>query len=63
MALMNHIAQSFFYLFVEYGFGLDPFTRTGVSADPLLVVAVTVARIIVSRTWLRGFRFGPLEWL
>ncbi len=63
MALTNYVMQSFFYFFVEYGFGLDLFTRTGATSDLLLGVAVTTAQIAFSLAWLRKYQFGPLEWL
>ncbi len=63
MALTNYVAQSFVYFFVEYGFGLDLFTHTGVTADLILGVAVTCCQITFSLWWLGRFRFGPLEWL
>ncbi len=63
MALTNYVAQSFFYFFIEDGFGLDLFTRTGVTTDLAFGVAVSLCQIAFSMWWLGRFRFGPLEWL
>ena len=63
MALTNYVAQSFFYFFIEDGFGLDLFTRTGVTTDLAFGVMVSLCQIALSTWWLGRFGFGPLEWL
>jgi Protein of unknown function (DUF418) len=37
--------------------------RLGVAVGFAMAVAIYTAQVFVSRLWLRGHRFGPLEWL
>ncbi|WP_223700743.1 DUF418 domain-containing protein [Sutcliffiella deserti] len=63
MSLTNYIFQSVVctLLFYSYGFGLygdfNPFNGL------ILVLAVFVAQILLSKWWLSHFHYGPLEWL
>ena len=43
------------------GFGLG--TQFGLIYIELTAVIVFLVQIVLSRLWLRYFRFGPLEWL
>ena len=47
-------------LFFGYGFGL--FGTIPRAWLMLVVLGVSVLQVVVSRLWLRAFRFGPLEW-
>ncbi len=63
MALTNYLATSILCttIFEGYGFGL--FGRLQ-RAELLIVVApIWGAQLLWSRTWLRHFRFGPMEWV
>jgi uncharacterized protein len=35
----------------------------GASQAALIAVAIFAVQIVISRLWLRTFRFGPVEWL
>ena len=37
--------------------------RLGVDVGFAMAVVIYTAQVFVSRFWLRGHRFGPLEWL
>jgi uncharacterized protein len=63
MALTNYLTQSFFYLFVLYGFGLGLLPYLGATLALVLALVVFAAQIAFSRWWLARYRFGPLEWL
>jgi uncharacterized protein len=61
MALTAYLLQSVLAAVVFAGFGL--YDRLG-SAQALLVVVVVWSVLLVGcPLWLRGFRFGPVEWL
>jgi uncharacterized protein len=61
MALTAYLLQSVLASIVFAGFGL--YDRLG-SAQALLVVAGVWSVLLVGcPLWLRGFRFGPVEWL
>jgi uncharacterized protein len=63
MALSNYLFHSMTasVLFLGWGFGLAG--RFGYAAQLLIVVAIWIVQLIVSPIWLKGFRFGPAEWL
>jgi uncharacterized protein len=63
MALTNYVGQSVFYFLVFDGFGIGLIGRSGAAMDLLLAVAIVFVQIAISVFWLRGFRFGPLEWV
>ena len=63
MAFTNYILQSVIFGFVFFGYGLGLFGRIGAAPALLLGIAVYGLQAILSTTWLRQFRFGPLEWL
>jgi uncharacterized protein len=63
MALTNYIAQSLFYLFVLYGFGLGLMAWLGATLSLALAVGFFAIQAVASRWWLARYRFGPLEWL
>ena len=37
--------------------------KLGIAVGFAMTVAIYTAQVFVSRLWLRGHRFGPLEWL
>lgn len=63
MALTNYLAQSLFYVFILYGFGLGLLPWMGPTLTLVFSVAVFTAQIVFSRWWLSRYRFGPAEWL
>ena len=62
-ALSNYIAQSLFYLFVIYGFGLGLMPWLGATLSLALAVVFYTVQMVWSHWWLKHYRFGPLEWL
>lgn len=63
MAFTNYLMQSIIcnIIFVGIGFGL--FGRLEYYQLYYVVAGVWVVEIIWSHTWLRYFRFGPMEWV
>lgn len=63
MALTNYLVQSLVLGIVFYGYGFGLFGRIGSAAAAGIGVAVYIAQVYLSRSWLKRFRFGPVEWL
>jgi uncharacterized protein len=63
MALTNYVMQSFFFLFVLYGFGLGLLPWNGATFSLAFALALFAFQIAFSRWWLARYRFGPLEWV
>ena len=63
MALTNYISQSLIGIVLFYGLGFGLGTSFGLIHIELTALAVFFLQILLSRLWLRYFRFGPLEWL
>jgi uncharacterized protein len=63
MALTNYVTQSFFFVFVLYGFGLGLLPWNGATFALGFTIAVFVCQVAFSRWWLARYRFGPLEWV
>ena len=63
MALTNYILQSaiFSTIFSAYGLGLHGHLQRGWQV--LLAIALFVAQVLFSRSWMARYRFGPLEWV
>jgi uncharacterized protein len=62
MALTNYVMQSFFYVFILYGFGLGLLPWNGATFSLAFALSVFAFQIAFSRWWLKRYRFGPLEW-
>lgn len=63
MALTNYIFQSVFGVVIFYGIGFGLGAGVGLSLTLAIALGVFLLECLLSRLWLRGFRFGPLEWL
>lgn len=63
MALTNYLAQSLFYLFAIYGFGLNLLPYLGPTLSLTLAILFFAVQIGFSLWWLERYRFGPMEWL
>ena len=63
MALTNYVSQSLVGILLFYGLGFGLGTQFGLIYIELTAVIVFLVQIVLSRLWLRYFRFGPLEWL
>ncbi len=63
MAFTNYLLQSLICTTLFYGYGFALFGRVGRFAQMGVVLLVWLLLIVLSRYWLRRFRFGPAEWL
>lgn len=63
MALSNYVLQSLLCTWVFYGYGLGYFERLPRAWQLPCAIALFLLQVAASRGWLRGFRFGPLEWV
>jgi uncharacterized protein len=63
MSLSNYILHNLCLSLVLYGYGLGFYGRIGPFDQLPLLIALIMFSLIFSFTWLRYFRFGPLEWL
>lgn len=63
MALTNYILQSLIGTFLLYGWGLG---YLGVALNSyvfLIALLLIILQILLSKLWLKHFRYGPLEWI
>lgn len=63
MAFSNYLGQSLLCTAIFYGHGFGLFGKVERFPLLLLVLAIWMLQLLVSRAWLRRFRFGPAEWL
>jgi uncharacterized protein len=63
MAFTNYITQSVLCGWIFYGYGLGQFGKMGPAVGMVLVAAIYLGQMLLSRWWLKRFRYGPLEWL
>lgn len=62
MGLTNYILQSVTGVFIFSGFGLD-WSYLGVFLSVVVCLSFTAVQILFSHYWLKGLRYGPMEWL
>jgi len=63
MAFSNYLAQSLIFTWIFFGYGLGRFGRLSPSQAMWIGMAVYLGQVLVSRWWLKRYRFGPMEWL
>ncbi len=63
MALSNYIMHSVIGLLLFSSLGLKLYRMLSPTATLLSASAVFIGQVILSRWWLRRYRYGPLEWL
>jgi uncharacterized protein len=62
MALSNYIMQSVFGIIIFYGIGFELGSKMGLIYVELIAAGVFIFQTFYSYFWLKGFRFGLLEW-
>ena len=62
-ALTNYVLQSVIGTGILYGWGLGYIGEWANSALFGLSIAIIIVQIVLSRWWLKHFRYGPFEWL
>lgn len=63
MALSNYLAQSLMLSILFYSFGFSLYGQLRSGEWLWLALGLYALQVIVSRLWLKWFRYGPLEWL
>lgn len=63
MALTTYATQTLICIGMFYGIGLGLGGNIGLAAGTLFAIAIFVVQCGLSSLWLRGFQFGPVEWL
>jgi uncharacterized protein len=63
MAFSNYLLQTLICTTLFYGHGFGLFGRVDRTGQILIVFGVWIVLVLLSRLWLRSFRFGPMEWL
>ena len=63
MALSNYIFQWVAFTLLTNSFGFGLYGKFGFTTGLLLASLVFVVQLVVSRWYLRRFRFGPAEWM
>ncbi|MER6950733.1 DUF418 domain-containing protein [Nonomuraea sp. NPDC000554] len=63
MALSNYLGQSLICCLIFTGYGLALVDRVAPPWQVLIALGVFAAQVLYSHWWLRGHRYGPVEWL
>ena len=62
-ALSNYLFQTVISIIIFYGFGFNLTGKFGFTYVMMIGLGVYMVQIIFSKTWLRYFKYGPMEWL
>lgn len=63
MALSNYLGQSLICSLIFTGYGLALVDRVSPPVEVVIALVVFVGQVFLSHWWLRGHRYGPVEWL
>ncbi|MFC2098030.1 DUF418 domain-containing protein [Bacteroidota bacterium] len=63
MAFTNYLLQTIICTIIFYGFGFGYFGKLTRAEQIIIVLCIWTFEIILSRIWLRYFKYGPFEWL
>lgn len=63
MALTNYISHSVILTSIFYGYAGGYFGEISRAPQMLIVFAIIMFQLFLSRWWLNNYAFGPLEWL
>ena len=63
MALTNYLMHSVILTSIFYGYAGGQYGEISRAPQMLIVIAIIVSQMILSRWWLNRYRFGPMEWL
>ncbi|WP_231907339.1 DUF418 domain-containing protein [Colwellia sp. PAMC 20917] len=63
MALTNYLMHSVILTSIFYGYAGGQYGEISRAPQMLIVIAIIVIQIILSKWWLNRYRFGPMEWL
>ncbi|GAA2213422.1 DUF418 domain-containing protein [Nonomuraea monospora] len=63
MALSNYLAQSLICSLIFTGYGLALVDRVSPPLEVVIAVGIFALQVVYSRWYLKGHRYGPVEWL
>ena len=63
MALSNYIGQTICGIIIFYGIGFGMGAHTSLTATLFIALAIFCLEVIISKLWIKHFRFGLLEWI
>jgi uncharacterized protein len=63
MALTHYLLQSMICTTLFYSYGLGLYGHVGPLLGILLSFLIYFVQIVLSRLWMRRFKYGPVEWL
>ncbi|MDR6227409.1 DUF418 domain-containing protein [Desmospora profundinema] len=63
MSLSNYLMQSLICTTLFYSYGFGWYGKVGPLGGLGLAVLIFAAQAVISRFWLKKFRFGPMEWV
>ena len=63
MALSNYIFQTLICIIIFYNFGFNLIGTIGLVYIIGIAILIQIAQILLSRIWLKYYRFGPMEWI
>ncbi|WP_237562807.1 DUF418 domain-containing protein [Bacillus dakarensis] len=63
MSISNYLIQSLLSTFLFYSYGAGLYDKISVIIGTILVILIYAGQILMSRYWLKGHRYGPVEWL
>jgi len=62
-ALTCYLVHTLAGIIIFYGFGFQLAGKYGFTIVMIIAVLIFVAQVVISRIWLKYFRFGPMEWV
>ncbi|MER6506659.1 DUF418 domain-containing protein [Nonomuraea sp. NPDC001636] len=63
MALSNYLGQSLICSLIFTGYGLALVDRVSPAVEVLMALAIFTVQVLYSHWWLKGHRYGPVEWV
>ncbi|WP_040250797.1 DUF418 domain-containing protein [Psychroserpens mesophilus] len=63
LALSNYLFQTFIAVILFYGIGFGFAGKFGFTVVMLMSICIFTVQVIMSKLWLKHFRFGPFEWI
>ena len=63
MSFSNYLFQSILSTLIFYHYGLGYYGKISVLTGTILVFAIYVFQMILSRLWLKYYYYGPAEWI
>ena len=62
-ALSNYLFQTLISITIFYNIGFGLAGMFGFTIIIAIVISVFICQILLSKLWLKNFRFGPVEWI